>query len=84
MKLRTILLIPIILLLVYFIGTSLTGFSVISQSCCTGDDCNEESKCSFAQPQIPPQNTINIILEILTIALIITYVFINLQQKKKN
>lgn len=74
----------ILLLAVYFLGFSFTGFVPLGETCCTGENCDEDSRCTYSQPKIPPQNILNIILEIATVALIFAYIYVDLQQKKKN
>jgi hypothetical protein len=81
---REIILTLIIILLVYFIGVSITGFVPIGETCCLGDDCNEDSKCSFAQPKVPTQNTINILLEVFLVALASLYFYLIIKQRYKN
>jgi hypothetical protein len=81
---KTIIITIFLLLLVYFIGVSLTGFVPLAETCCIGEDCIEDNECSFQNPQIPPQTNLNIVLEILALTLIVLYIIINLQQNKKN
>lgn len=81
---RGIILTLIIILFVYLIGVSLTGFVPIGETCCTGEDCDEESKCSFAQPKVPTQNTINILVEVFLIALVALYFYLIIKQRYKN
>ena len=82
MNFKPIALTIIFLKILYFIGASLTGLVPLEETCCTGEDCTEENKCTFSYPQAPAQTTINIALEIIAIALILIYLFIKLQEKK--
>lgn len=79
---RSIILALIIILLVYFIGISITGFVPIGETCCTGEDCLEENQCSFQYPKAPVQNNINILLEVLVIALMVLYVILTIREKR--
>ena len=48
---ETALLIIAALLGSLLIGKGLTGFAVISQTCCfSGEDCDPENMCEFAMP----------------------------------
>ncbi|MBT3577186.1 hypothetical protein HN499_00065, partial [archaeon] len=52
---RSLILALIILLLVYLVGISLTGFVPIGETCCTGMDCPEEDQCIYQYPKTPIQ-----------------------------
>jgi hypothetical protein len=79
---RSLILALTILLLVYLIGISLTGFVPIAETCCIGEDCPEENQCNYQYPKAPVQNNVNIFLETLAIALIVLYIFLTIQKKK--
>jgi hypothetical protein len=79
---RSLILALILLLLVYLVGISLTGFVPIGETCCTGEDCPEENQCNYQYPKVPIQNNVNIFLEVLAIALIVLYFYLTIQKKK--
>ncbi|MCK5107592.1 MAG: hypothetical protein KAQ83_02605 [Nanoarchaeota archaeon] len=55
---KTIIFISVLIALVglFLIGNSITGM-IISQSCCTGDLCDDEYMCDFARPITESNNS---------------------------
>ncbi len=79
---RIVLLALFFLFGAFLVGQRLTGFVLMSQSCCVpGPTC--ESPCAALQEPAPPQSGIGVALLILATSLLIAELLFHKQEKRR-